>query len=74
MNGNVSISIIGGADGPTFIFWAGTLRNGISTGMIIIGFAAVVLSLSLYLTPGNSTVKSPCPPENAAAVEPKSML
>lgn len=48
IKGNASISIIGGADGPTSIFVAGSLGDGWFEGSILIGAVLVVLGALLY--------------------------
>ena len=45
----VSISIIGGADGPTSIFLAGKVGTDFSIGLIVIGIIFVVLTIMLWL-------------------------
>lgn len=44
-----SISIIGGADGPTSIFLAGKVGNEFSIGLIIIGIALIVVAVLTFL-------------------------
>ncbi len=43
----VSISIIGGADGPTSVFLAGKLGSGFSIGAIAAGIVFLVLAVLL---------------------------
>lgn len=44
-----SISIIGGADGPTSIFLAGKVGNEFSIGLIVIGIALIVVAVLTFL-------------------------
>lgn len=46
--GNASISIIGGADGPTSIFLAGKVGGASSTITIIIGIIFVVIGVLAF--------------------------
>lgn len=46
--GNASISIIGGADGPTSIFLAGKVGGASSTITIIIGIIFVVIGVMAF--------------------------
>lgn len=45
MKKSASISIIGGADGPTSIFLAGKVGGNFSTVGIISGFALIILAI-----------------------------
>lgn len=47
IKGSLSISLIGGADGPTSIFLAGKLNSGFSMIFIIAG--VIVLAFVLFL-------------------------
>lgn len=47
-NGKASISIIGGADGPTSIFLAGKVGGASSTITIIIGIIFVVIGVMAF--------------------------
>ena len=49
IKGNVSVSVIGGADGPTSVFLAGKLGNDYSTMAIIIGLGFIIISILLAL-------------------------
>lgn len=49
IKGNVSVSVIGGADGPTSIFLAGKLGNDYSTMAIITGLGFIIISILLAL-------------------------
>ena len=49
MNGEESISIIGGADGPTAIFLAGKLSDGFRIGIIIFVIAVLALAACMVL-------------------------
>ena len=40
---NTAISIIGGADGPTSVFWVGNLGGASSTTVMVSGIIAIVL-------------------------------
>ena len=44
-----SISIIGGADGPTSIFLAGKVGDGFSLTFIVVGAVILVAALLLFL-------------------------
>lgn len=57
MNGDaVSVSIIGGADGPTSIFLAGKLGSGFKAGIIIFVIAMLMLAAAMVLwRPGVKT-------------------
>jgi LPXTG-motif cell wall-anchored protein len=44
-----SISIIGGADGPTSIFLAGKIGDGFSLTIIVVGAVILVAALLLFL-------------------------
>ena len=44
----VAISIIGGADGPTSIFLAGKIGDGMILGTILIGIALLVVGVMIY--------------------------
>lgn len=46
--GNASISIIGGADGPTSVFLAGKVGGASSTITIIIGIIIVVIGVLAF--------------------------
>ena len=48
MKGAASVGIIGGADGPTAIFVAGNVGNGVSIGVILIGIMLVVAGVLIY--------------------------
>lgn len=48
MKENTAVSIIGGADGPTFVFVAGKLNGELAIISILIGIMAVVMGVSLY--------------------------
>ena len=50
-NEAVSITVIGGADGPTSIFLAGKIGGGL--WLLIIGFVIVMLLLAALLISGN---------------------
>lgn len=43
-----SIVIIGGADGPTAIFVAGKVGNGMAIGSIGIGVVLIVVGIAIY--------------------------
>lgn len=45
----ISVSIIGGADGPTSIFLAGKVGNDFSMGLIVIGVILVVITIIFIL-------------------------
>lgn len=44
----VAVSIIGGADGPTSVFVAGKVSDGMIAGYIIVGAVLVILGILLY--------------------------
>lgn len=44
----VAISIIGGADGPTSIFLAGKIGDGMILGTILIGIVLLVVGVMIY--------------------------
>lgn len=46
----MAISVIGGADGPTSIFLAGTLGDGVSLFFIVGGIAFVVAAVIMLIT------------------------
>ena len=48
MKGTASVGIIGGADGPTAIFVAGNVGDGVSIGVILIGIMLVVAGVLIY--------------------------
>lgn len=50
MKKSASISIIGGADGPTSIFLAGKVGTNFSTVGIISGFALIILAIFLMVS------------------------
>ena len=45
---NASLAIIGGADGPTTIFLAGTLGNGVLFAAILFGLIFLTLGIILF--------------------------
>ena len=45
---NASLAIIGGADGPTTIFLAGTLGNGVLFAAILFGLILLALGIMLF--------------------------
>ena len=48
MKGSASISVIGGADGPTSIFVAGKVGDGMTVGMMVIGVLLIVAGVVIY--------------------------
>lgn len=44
----VSISIIGGADGPTSIFLAGKIGSDFSLAVVVIGIVLLLAGLGIY--------------------------
>lgn len=44
----VAVSIIGGADGPTSIFLAGKIGDGMILGTILIGIVLLVVGVMIY--------------------------
>ena len=45
---NTSLAIIGGADGPTTVFLAGTLGNGVLFAAILFGLIFLALGIILF--------------------------
>ncbi len=45
---SATVSIIGGADGPTAVFVAGTLGNGVVVGSILIGVLLSVVGIIVF--------------------------
>ena len=45
----VAVSIIGGADGPTSVFLAGKVGDGISLTLIVVGVVILAIVLALFL-------------------------
>ena len=45
----VAVSIIGGADGPTSVFLAGKVGDGISLTLIAVGVVILAIVLALFL-------------------------
>ena len=45
----VSISIIGGADGPTSVFLAGKVGTGATVSLIIVGMILIAITIMLWL-------------------------
>ena len=48
MKKDASISIIGGADGPTAVFLAGEVGSGFSVGIMFIGILLLFLAFLMY--------------------------
>lgn len=48
IKGAASVGIIGGADGPTAVFVAGNVGDGVSIGVILIGIFLVVAGVLIY--------------------------
>lgn len=46
---HTAVSIIGGADGPTSIFLAGSLNGDLSISLILIGVVVLVITLIVCL-------------------------
>lgn len=49
INDNISVSIIGGADGPTSIFWAGKVGEDFTLLGIIVGLILIVSAAILFV-------------------------
>lgn len=48
MKGSASIAVIGGADGPTSIFVARKVGDGMTVGMMAIGVLLIVAGVVIY--------------------------